>query len=243
MQRIAARRAESRPESRAKTQWFRRLFPVPGKRHGRFWRPALTVKLSRFPGAVRDAMQSSGAAATCVAVQLDGDDWEAALFIQLAGAECKADRRAIKQAQGPLPVGMESDLIETDNGAVVVLRPEVHTQPGDPFVCEILLTPGDGGMHFETLKLLSRQPRLCWFFGDQSHWILHSQQHALEAAQHDDFDALSRDALKHDTMVRMSKRYDARAALAEIVKHYELRAGIGPGEYRSTSLPASRTPH
>lgn len=183
-------------------------------------------------------MQATGAAATCVAVQLDGNDWEAALFIQLAGAECKADRRAIKQSKGPLPVGMETDLVETDSGAVVILRPEVHTQPGNPFACEILLTPGDGGTHFEALKLLSRQSRLSWFFGDQSHWILHSQQHPLDAAQHDGFDALLRDALRHDTMVRMSHRYDAQAALGEVVKHYELRAGTERGH-----LPASRTPH
>lgn len=207
------------------------------------WPPALRARPSRFPEAVRNAMQANGAAATCVAVQLDGDDWEAALFIQLAGAECKADRRAIKQAQGPLPVGMESDLIETDTGAVVILRPELHTRSGDPFVCEILLTPGDGGAHFEALKLLSRQPRLTWFFGDQSHWILHSQQHPLESAQHGDFDALLRDALKHDTMVRMSKRYDARAALGDVVKHYELRAGTGRDDVPPVAPPASRTPH
>jgi hypothetical protein len=188
-------------------------------------------------------MQANGAAATCVPVQLDGDDWEAALFIQLAGAECKADRRAIKQAKGSLPVGMENDLVETEHGAVVILRPELHTRPGDPFVCEILLTPGDGGGHFEALKLLSTQPRLTWFFGDQSHWILHSQQHPLEAAQHKDFDALLRDALKHDTMVRMSGRYDARAALAEVVRHYELRAATRQGELSSAGPPDSRTPH
>ena len=76
-----------------------RLFAVSGNRRRPSWRPALTVKPSRFPEAVRDAMQSSGAAATCVAVQLDGIDWEAALFIQLAGAECKADRRAIEQSK------------------------------------------------------------------------------------------------------------------------------------------------
>ena len=190
--------------------------------------------MKRFPESVRTAMQSSGAAATCVAVKLDGEDWEAALFIQLAGAECKADRRAIKQARGPLPVGMESDLIETEHGAVVVLRPELHTQPGDPFVCEILLTPGDGGAHFEALKLLTRQPRLSWFLGDQSHWILHSQQHPLEAAQHRDFDALLRDAVRHDTMIRMSSSYDAQAALAEVARHYELRAA---------TRPALGTPH
>ena len=203
----------------------------------------MTRQQSRFPKPVRDAMQANGAAATCVAVQLNGDDWEAALFFQLAGAECKADRRAIKQSKGPLSVGMESDLVETDHGAVVILRPELHTRPDDPFVCEILLTPGDGGAHFEALKLLTGQPRLTWFFGDQSHWILHTQQHPLEAAQHNDFDALLRDALKHDTIVRMSKRYDARAALADIVKHYELRAAARQGEVPSAGPPASRRPH
>ena len=199
--------------------------------------------MKRFPDPVRSAMQVGGAAATCVAVQLDGDDWEAALFFQLAGAECKADRRALKNARGPLAVGMETDLIETDAGAVVLLRPGIYTKSDDPFTCEILLTPGGGGAHFEALKLLSRQPRLCWFFGDQSHWVLHSQQHPLDAAQHEGFDALLRDALRHDTMVRMSKRYDAQAALAEIVKHYELRAGTERGTYAPGDSTTSRTPH
>jgi hypothetical protein len=73
--------------------------------------------------------------------------------------------------------------------------------------------------------------------------MLHSQQHPLEAAQHQDFDALLRDALKHDTMVRMLKRYDARAALGEIVKRYELRAGTRRGEYPPAGPPGSGTPH
>jgi hypothetical protein len=203
----------------------------------------MTSAMKRFPDAVRTAMHASGAAATCVAVQLDGDDWEAALFFQLAGAECKADRRAVKNARGPLAVGMDTDLIETDSGAVVLLRPAIYTQPDDPFTCEILLTPGDGGAHFEALKLLCRQPRLTWILGDQTHWILHSQQHALDAAQHQGFDELLRDALRHDTMVRMSNRYDAQAALAEIVKHYELRAGTRAGGHFPALPPVSRTPH
>ena len=95
----------------------------------------------------------------------------------------------------------------------------------------------DGGTHFEALQLLSRQPRLCWFFGDQTHWILHSQQHPLDSAQHEGFDALLRDAVRHDTMVRMSRRYDAQAALAEIVKHYELRAGTRSGGYQPAGPP------
>jgi hypothetical protein len=189
--------------------------------------------MKRFPTTVRDAMLASGAAATCVPVQLDGNDWEAALFIQLAGAECKADRQAIKRARGPLPVGMETDLIETEHAAVVMLRPEVHTRPGDPFGCEILLTPGSGGAHFEALKLLTRQPRLSWFFGDQTYWLLHSQSHDLGADEHAGFESLLRDALKHDTMIRLAKRYDSQAALAEIVRHYELRAATEHGTHGS----------
>jgi hypothetical protein len=131
----------------------------------------LCAKPGRFPDAVRDAMRSAGAAATCVAVQLDGSDWEAALFIQLAGAECKADRRAIKLSKGPLPVGMETDLVETETGSVVILRPEVHTQPGDPFACEILLTPGDGGAPgVETRWHLAPAPG--WAAGGAPRWRL-----------------------------------------------------------------------
>lgn len=199
--------------------------------------------MKRFPEAVASAMQASGAAATCVAVQLDGEDWEAALFFQLAGAECKADRRALAKARGPLPVGMETDLMETDHGAVVLLRPAIYTLPDDPFTCEILLTPGDGGAHFEALRLLTRQTRLSWFLGDQTLWTLHSQQHPLDAEQHEGFDSLLRDALRHDTMVRMSQHYDAQAALAEVVKHYELRAGTERSTFAPADTSAPRTPH
>jgi hypothetical protein len=105
------------------------------------------------------------------------------------------------------------------------------------------VTAAHGGAHFEALKLLTRQPRLSWFLGDQTHWILHSQQHPLDTVQHEGFDSLLRDALKHDTMVRMSNRYDAQAALSEIVRHYELRAGARGGEASSDDAPASRTSH
>jgi hypothetical protein len=38
-------------------------------------------------------------------------------------------------------------------------------------------------------------------------------------------------------MVRMSNRYDSQAALGEIVKHYELRAGVRRGDYPPAGLP------
>ena len=177
-----------------------------------------------FPAPVRDAMTTSGAAATCIPVELDGGAAEAAFFIDLAGPESKADRRVIRKWRGPLSLGLDSDVIETVHGAVVVLRPEVHTGPFDPFVCEILVTPGAGGTHFEALDLLSRQPRLTWFFGDRGFEIIRTQQHPLDDAQRGEFAALLKTALRHDAMTRMTRRYDGRAAMAEVARHYTLRA-------------------
>ena len=178
----------------------------------------------RFPAPVREAMIASGAAATCIPVELDGGAPEAAFFISLAGPESKADRRVIRRWRGPLSLGLDSDVIETGHGAVVVLRPEVHTGPFDPFVCEILVTPGEGGAHFEALDLLSRQPRLTWFFGDRGFEIIRTQQHPLAGGQRAEFAALLKDALRHDAVTRMTRRYDGRAALGEVARHYTLRA-------------------
>ena len=182
--------------------------------------------MKRFPEAVRAPMQASGAMATCVPVRLDGADWEAALFFQLAGPECKADRRALAHAGAPLAVGLETDLIETGHAAVVVLRPEVHACADDPFACEILLTPGESGAHFDALELLTRQLRLCWFFADQSYRVFHSQAHLLDESQHAGFESLLADAVRHDAMIRLTGRYDSQAALGEIAARYELRAGV-----------------
>ena len=187
----------------------------------------------KFPAPVREAMIASGAAATCIPVELDGAAAEAAFFIDLAGPESKADRRVIRKWRGPLSLGLDSDVIETAHGAVVVLRPEVHTGPFDPFACEILVTPGAGGAHFEALDLLSRQPRLTWFFGDRGFEIIRTQQHPLDDAQRGEFAALLKQALRHDAMTRMTRRYDGRAAAAEVASHYTLRA-----EARSVPPPA-----
>ena len=177
----------------------------------------------KFPVPVREAMTASGAAATCIPVELDGGAPEAAFFIDLAGPESKADRRVIRRWRGPLSLGLDSDVIETGHGSVVMLRPEVHTGPFDPFVCEILVTPGEGGAHFEALDLLTRQPRLTWFFGDRGFEIIRTQQHPLDGGQHAEFAALLKDALRHDAVTRMTRRYDGRAALAEVARLYTLR--------------------
>lgn len=180
-------------------------------------------------------MRDTGADATCMSVRLDGADWESALFIKLLGKECAQDLLLLAQHRGAVPVGVETDLIEQEHGAVVLLRLEVYTFPQDPLALEILITPGGSKVQFETLQRLSNQSRLCWFFADGDFRVIHAQQHTLLEDQHNEFRALVNDAVKHDAVVRCTGRYDARAALQSVAAHYELRAAVGRRESRATT--------
>ena len=170
-------------------------------------------------------MRLGGGAATCVPVKLGTDAWETAIYLQVSGPECQQDHQVLSDTTRAVPLGIETDLVEHQHASVVILRFEVHTDPEDPFAGEILLTPGENSMHFDALDLLTRQPRLCWFFGDQHYRVIRAQEHALSSEQHAGFSSLLNDAVRHDALVRCASRYDARAALSGIVSRYELRAG------------------
>lgn len=185
--------------------------------------------MKSFPRAVCDAMSTTGTTVTCLPVKLESDVWETALFFRLMGPECKRDRRMLTRTTKPLPVTLETDLVELQHAGVVTIRAEVFTVPDDPLTAEILLVPGGARTHFDALKLLSEQERLCWFFADEDFRVLHSQQNTLEPDQHAGFDDLLRDAVRHDALIRSTGRYDADSALAEIAAHYELRAGLSHG--------------
>lgn len=171
-------------------------------------------------------MRASGTAATCVPVQIDQGQWESALFIHVAGPECKQDRYILKRAVTPTPASLHTELLTHASAAIVLFRLETLTVPDDPLAYEILLTPGKVPSHYECLKLLSQQKRLCWFFGDADYRIIQAQNQEIGTQQHNNFEALAREAFAHDSVLRMIGKYDADAALAEIVSHYELRQDI-----------------
>ncbi len=188
--------------------------------------------MDQFPKTIQDAMRASGAAATCVPVQIDKGHWESALFIHVAGPECKQDRYILKRAALPTAATLHTELLTHASAAIVLFRLETLTVPDDPLVFEILLTPGKVPSHYECVKLLSQQARLCWFFGDTDYRIIQAQNQEIGAEQHENFEALAREAFAHDSVLRMTGKYDANAALAEVVSHYELRQDVtrNPGE-------------
>jgi len=166
-------------------------------------------------------MRSHDSAATCLPCVFDSGQWETAIFFRLSGPESKTDRRLLSQTTKPIPLSLETDLIEAESAAVILLSVEALTHPDDPLIGEILLTPGGSEVHFEALRLLASQPRLCWFFSDADFRIIHSQQMPLGRDHHGHFDDLLKDAVKHDALIRCTTNYSAELALSSVVSKYE----------------------
>ena len=179
--------------------------------------------MNRFPPFIVESMRQSGAMTTCVPLEFDQGGWQSTVFFELGGKECKEDRRLLRKTTSPLAIGIEADIIEHTNAAVVMLRFEVMTTRENPLVGEVLLAPGMGDVQFETLKYLSNQPSLKFYFGDSTYHTIHSQQIALNSSANQGYGELLDEAVSHDALIRLTGKYDAMLALREVVDHYETR--------------------
>lgn len=186
--------------------------------------------MDSFPDTIKRSMKASGAAATCVPVRLgESSQWEAAMFLHVAGPECKQDRRLLKTARAPVPVNIEARLMAHGSAAIVSVELSIATVADDPLNYEILLIPGREETHYQAIKLLAGQQRVCCFFGDNDYTVIQAQEQDVETEQHALFESIARDAFAHDSMLRISGAYDSDKALAEIVSHYSPRTGAGSG--------------
>jgi len=176
--------------------------------------------MNRFPSEIIKSMRSNRAMTTCVPVEFDEAGWETAVFFELGGKQCEQDREILKTTKTTLPVALEADVIECPSAAVVMLRFEILTQESNPFAGEVLLTPGIGSVQFEALQRLAKQDILRFFFSDAGYNIIHSQQLSLNDQERQGYQGILDDAVKYDAMVRLTGRYDAKAALKEVTGHY-----------------------
>lgn len=182
--------------------------------------------MEKFPQSVIDMMSAGGSTVTCLPVQLDTVDseaWQSAFFFRLGGQESQRDIRLLKKSTDVFSVGLETDIIEHANATVVLLRLQVFTQKDNPLVGEVLLTPGGAETHYEVLTLLSEQQSLTWFFSDQDYQVIHQQRQPLSKDWQDEFLALRSEAFKRDSIIRLSGKYSAQTAFAEVVSNYALR--------------------
>ncbi len=183
-------------------------------------------------------MDATGSTVTCLPVSIDSGSWETAVFFQLGGSESKLDRRCLTRLEGGVvPVGFETDVIRHESASVVVMRLEAYTRGEDnPLVGEVLLVPGAAESQFDAINLLTTQPLIRWFFADKAYWIIHRQQSSLGDAEHAAFSSVLEEVTQHDALIRLTGRYDAQAALSEVVSHYELRNAATNRKYSTSSI-------
>ena len=183
------------------------------------------LKNQFFPQSVIDMMKAGGSTVTCLPVKIESsdDDWQSAVFFRLGGEESKIDIELLRRQQSTLTVGIETDLIEHDNATVVLLRLQMFTQPDNPLVGEVLITPGGAETHYEILTLLGAQQTLTWFLSDQEFQIIHQQRQPLNDDWRKEFLALRDESFNRDTLIRLAGKYNAQTAFAEVVSHYSLR--------------------
>ncbi len=184
------------------------------------------LKNLSFPQTVIDMMKAGGSTVTCLPVKIEssGDEWQSAIFFRLGGEESKLDIDLLKGQQSALPVGIETDLIEHDNATVVLLRLQMFTQPDNPLVGEVLITPGGAETHYEILTLLGNQQSLTWYLSDQEFRIIHQQRQPLNDDWRQEFLDLRDESFNRDTLIRLAGKYNAQTAFAEVVSHYSLRS-------------------
>ncbi len=173
-------------------------------------------------------MRGSGAMTTCVPVRLDQSDWQSAVFFELGGVECKQDRNILSQSNQTFPISLEADLIESATASVVMLRFEIMTNGDNPLAGEVLVVPGMGSVQFDTMKNLTEQQSLGFFFSDGGYNLIHSQQLLLQDRERQGYKEILEQAVSHDAVIRLTGRYNGIAGLKEVVANYAKRVSREP---------------
>lgn len=179
--------------------------------------------MHKFPDSIIKSMLQSGAMTTCVPLRFDNGSYESAVFFELGGDECQSDRAILGKSTSPLAIKLEAETIGHEKAGVVMLRFEILTKPDDPLAGEVLIVPGLGDVQFDTLRCLTTQDNLKFYFSDERFRVIHSQQLVLSDRERQGYSQILEEVISHDALIRLTGKYDAMAALTEIVDHYDVR--------------------
>lgn len=173
----------------------------------------------KFPDEVIVALHETSITATCMPIQLDGGDWQAAFFYVLApDAPCLSDGEL---QGGPFSVSLDADLHEHENGTMIEIGFEVAT-PKEPSRGIMLFLTGHTSTHFDALKLLSTQADIPLFIGDQYCNLLWQQRIPLNDAYRSGLGELVNEAVARDAVIRMTDRYDPDVVFADTLSKRRL---------------------
>lgn len=179
----------------------------------------MSTPFERFPDDVVVALHHAGVTVSCVPVQIDNEQWQAAIFYVLsAEAPCLGKGRL---APGPFAVEIDAELHEHANGSLIEIGIDIAT-PVAHSLGTLLFITGHSPAHFETVKLLASQTDLPLFIGDEYCKVLYQQRITLSDAMRAGFRQLLDEALARDAVIRMTGRYDPDVVFTDVVNSLNL---------------------
>jgi len=168
----------------------------------------------KFPDEVIVALHEADITATCMPIQIDQGEWQAAFFYVLApDAPCLSGGQLLG---GPFTVGLDADLHEHENGTMIEIGIEIVT-PIEPSLGVMLFLTGHTSTHFDALNLLSDQADIPLFIGDQYCSTLWQQRVPVNEAFRTGIRGLINEAVTRDAVIRMTDRYDPDAVFADTI--------------------------
>ncbi len=181
--------------------------------------PPSPTHQDKFPDEVIVALHETQLTLSCIPVQIDHQNWQAALFYVLApDAPCLGKGKLMG---GPFAVGIEADTVEHENATLVEIGIDISV-PVEPLRGTLLFLTGHSTPHHTALKLLTQQEDLPLFLGDEHCNLLFQQRIPLSEAHRDGFKELLDEAISRDAVIRMTGRYDPDAAFADALQSRRL---------------------
>jgi hypothetical protein len=175
--------------------------------------------VERFPDDVIVLLHNAQVTVSCVPIQMDDGQWQAAIFFVLA-----KDATCLNEGQlsgGPFAVEFDADLHEHEKGTLIELGIDIAT-PVESSRGTLLFITGHSPSHFESIKLLSEQPELSLFIGNEYCEVLYRQRIPLSDVMRSGFKQLLDEAVGRDAVIRMTGQYDPDLVFADTVASLQL---------------------
>lgn len=173
----------------------------------------------RFPDDVMVLLHNANITLSCVPVQLDNGQWQAAIFFVLpADAPCLKTGTLLG---GPYTVELDADLHEHEKGTLIEVGLEIVT-PIEPSRGTMLFITGHSPSHFESIKLISQQDQLPLFIGDEYCRVLYKQNIPVSKAMQSGFKQLLDEAVARDAVIRLTGHYDPDRVFTDVLASLQL---------------------
>lgn len=181
---------------------------------------AVQIPEERFPDDVIVLLHEADITVSCVPIQLDDGDWQAALFFVLpANAPCLKTGRLLG---GPYTVEFDADVHEHEKGTLIEVGLEIIT-PIEPSRGTLLFLTGHSPSHFESLKLISEQDEIPLFIGDEYCRVLFKQRVPVSRAMQQGFRQLLDQAVARDALIRLTGHYDPEQVFNDVLASLNLQ--------------------